>query len=113
MAEKRRQNLAETDKGSYYNQEEWLNKFLDYKGAFYDGSENDDGENDYKELHWKYRSSRLQMFFKKSILKSFENFTEKHLRWNSFLIKLQVLRTATLFKTDSNTDVFLWNLPTF
>ena len=39
MPEKRRQNLAE-------NQEEWLEEFLDDKGAFYDGSESDDGEND-------------------------------------------------------------------
>ena len=39
MPEKRRQNLAE-------NQEEWLEEFLDDKGAFYDGSESDDSEND-------------------------------------------------------------------
>ena len=36
---------------SYYNQEEWLEEFLDYKGAFYDGSESDDSENDDKELY--------------------------------------------------------------
>ena len=46
MPEERRQNLAETDRGSYYNQEEWLEEFLDDKGAFYDGSESDDSEND-------------------------------------------------------------------
>ena len=39
-----------------------------------------------------------------------KNFTWKHLCWNFFLIKLQVLRPATLLKTDSNTGVFLWNL---
>ena len=34
MPEERRQkNLAETDKGSYYNQEEWLEEFLNDKGA--------------------------------------------------------------------------------
>ena len=33
MPVKRRQNLAETDRGSYYK-EEWLEKFLDSKGAF-------------------------------------------------------------------------------
>ena len=46
MLEERRQNLAETDRGSYYNQEEWLEEFFDDKGAFYDGSESDDSEND-------------------------------------------------------------------
>ena len=46
MPEERRQNLTETDRGSYCNQEEWLEKFLNNKGAFYDGSESDDSEND-------------------------------------------------------------------
>ena len=46
MPEGRRQNLPETDRGSYYNQEEWVEKFLDDKGAFYNGSESDDGDND-------------------------------------------------------------------
>ena len=41
MPEERRQNLAETDRGSYCNQEEWLEEFLDDKGAFYNGSESD------------------------------------------------------------------------
>ena len=41
-----RQNLAETDRGSYYNQVEWLEEFLDDKLAFYDGSESDDSEID-------------------------------------------------------------------
>ena len=34
MPKERRQNFAETDKGSYYNQEEWLEEFLDDKDAF-------------------------------------------------------------------------------
>ena len=42
----RRQNLSETDRGSYYNQEEWVEEFLDDKGAFYNGSESDDGDDD-------------------------------------------------------------------
>ena len=46
MSVKRRQNLAETDKGSYYNKKEWLEEFLDGKDAFYNGSENDDIDND-------------------------------------------------------------------
>ena len=37
---KRRQNIAETDKGTYYK-EEWLDEFLDSKGAFCNGSEGD------------------------------------------------------------------------
>ena len=40
MSVKRRQYLAETDKGSYY-EEEWLEEFLDSKGTFYNGNESD------------------------------------------------------------------------
>ena len=29
MPEEKKQNLAEAGKGSYYNQEEWLEEFLD------------------------------------------------------------------------------------
>ena len=36
---KKRRNLAETDRGSYYNQEEWLEEFLDNKGLLYNGIE--------------------------------------------------------------------------
>ena len=43
-------NLAETDTGSYYNEEQWLEEFLDKKGAFYNVSESDDSENNDKEL---------------------------------------------------------------
>ena len=46
MPKERGQNWAEADRGSYCDQEEWLEEFLDDKGAFYDGSENDDSEND-------------------------------------------------------------------
>ena len=46
MPEESRQNLAETDRRSYYNQEEWLEEFLDNKGGFYNGSESDDSDND-------------------------------------------------------------------
>ena len=45
ISEERRQSLAETDKDRYYNQEEWLDEFLDNKGAFYNGSESNDDEN--------------------------------------------------------------------
>ena len=43
---KERQNLAEADRGSCYNQEEWQQEFLDDKGAFYDGGESNNSEND-------------------------------------------------------------------
>ena len=46
MPEERRQNLAETDRGYSYNKEEWLEEFLDDKGAFCNGSESDDKDND-------------------------------------------------------------------
>ena len=46
MPEERIQNLGETDRGSYYNQEEWSEEFLDDKGAFCNGFESDDIDND-------------------------------------------------------------------
>ena len=46
MSKESRQNLAGTDRGSYYNQEEWLEELLDNKGRFYNGSESDDSDND-------------------------------------------------------------------
>ena len=48
MLEERKQNLAETERGSYYNQKEWLEEFLDDKAAFYNGSESNDSDNDYE-----------------------------------------------------------------
>ena len=45
-AGRRRQNLARTDRASYYKQEQWLEEFLYDKATFYNGSENDDSEND-------------------------------------------------------------------
>ena len=44
---------------------------------------------------------------KQGVLKSFVNFTGKHLCWSLYLITLQVFRPATLIKRDSNTRVFL------
>ena len=46
MPDERRQNLAETDWGSYYNQEKWVEEFLDEKGAFDNDSESGDVDND-------------------------------------------------------------------
>ena len=76
MPEERRQNLAETDRGSYYKQEEWLKAFLDDKSAFSDGSESDDSDN-HDENYNENRSIRSQMFFKIGTLKNFVNFTGK------------------------------------
>ena len=45
---KRRQNLAETDRGSYYK-EEWLEEFLDSKDAFYNDNESDNNDESYYE----------------------------------------------------------------
>ena len=47
MPVKRRQNLAKTDKGSYYK-EEWLEEFLDSKGAFYNGNESDNNDESFQ-----------------------------------------------------------------
>ena len=46
------------------------------------------------------------MFCKKDALNNFANFTEKHLFWSLFLIKLQTWRPATLFKRNSNIAKF-------
>ena len=47
---KRRQNSIETDSGSYYNKESYgrilLVEFSDGKGAFYNGNESDNSDND-------------------------------------------------------------------
>ena len=48
MPLKRRQNLAETDRGSYYK-EERLEEFLGIKGAFYNGNESDNDDKSYNE----------------------------------------------------------------
>ena len=42
MPVKRRQ--IETDRRSYYNKEEWLEVFLDGKGAFFSDNESDDSD---------------------------------------------------------------------
>ena len=42
MPEERRQNLAETKRGSYY----WVEEFLDDEGAFYNGGKNGNCNND-------------------------------------------------------------------
>ena len=57
------------------------------------------------------RSSRSQMFFKIGALKNFANFTEKHLCWSLFLIKLQAWRT--LIKETPTQMFSLWNLRNF
>ena len=48
MLVKRRQNLAETDRGSYYRQE-WLEEFLDSKSAFYNSNGSDNNDESYNE----------------------------------------------------------------
>ena len=45
-AERKKQNLSETDRGPHQNQEYWVEEFLDNKGAFYSDYESDDMEND-------------------------------------------------------------------
>ena len=104
MLEKRRQNLAETDRGSYYNQEEWLEEFLEDKGAFCNGFESDDIDNDdenYNEIIGAVvcRCSSKWVFLK--ILQIPQENT-----WSFFLIKFQSITPATLFKTGSNTVAF-------
>ena len=53
-----------------------------------------------------HRSSHFHIFSKIGVLKNVTNFTQKHLCWSCFLIKLQALHK-------SKTHVFLWNLKFF
>ena len=41
MAKENRQNLVNPDWGSHYNQDEWLEEFLEGKGIFYNDSDSD------------------------------------------------------------------------
>ena len=52
-----------------------------------------------------------KVFCKNGVLKNLANFTEKHLCWSLFLIKLRA--SVSLLKRGSNTSVFLWNLRNF
>ena len=56
--------------------------------------------------HIKFRNEQ-EVFYKKTLLKNFPRFTEKHLRWSPFFNKLQVFRPETLLKRDTNEGVFL------
>ena len=94
-SEERGQNLAETNRGSYYNQEEWVEEFLDDKGAFYnDGSESDDSNNDDEIYNKNMEAVVRRCSFKIDLLKNFANFKGKRLCWSYFLIKLQARRLA-------------------
>ena len=48
MPVERRQNLALTDRKSYYN-EAWLEEILDSKGALYNGNDSDNDDESYHE----------------------------------------------------------------
>ena len=48
MPVKKIQNLAETDRGSYYKVER-LQEVLDSKGAFYNGNDSDNDNENYNE----------------------------------------------------------------
>ena len=52
MLEERRQNWSETDRVSYYNQVEWVEEFLDDKGAFYISCGSGDGDNNEDENYY-------------------------------------------------------------
>ena len=94
MPEGRRQNLAETDRGSYYKHKELLEAFLDNKSTFSNGSESDDHDNDDENYNGNIEALAHRCF--------------------SNLVFLKILlRPATLLKTDSEIGVFLWNLNTF
>ena len=51
-----------------------------------------------------FRSRHTQMFFKTGVSRNVATFTEKHLCWSLFLIKLQVLWPATSFQPRPKSD---------
>ena len=53
-----------------------------------------------------FRSSRLEVFCKKGVLKNFENFTGKCLCQSLFFNKVAGLRPATIFKKETLAQVF-------
>ena len=57
---------------------------------------------------WRVRSSRLEEFYKKVVLKYSTKFTEKHLRWGLFCNKSAGWRSVTSLNTESGTGAFLW-----
>ena len=87
MPKERRQNWSETKRGSYYNQQEWVEEYLDDKDAFYNGSESDDGDND--DENYNENMEALVRKFLIGALKNFANFTERRLCWSFLLIKFQ------------------------
>ena len=71
MTKENRQNLANTDRGSYYNQEEWLEEFLELKGIFYNDSDSDsetydnesssDGDDEQEEVCESFNNNSLKI----------------------------------------------------
>ena len=59
------------------------------------------------------KNSWLLMFFKISVFKNFAIFTEKHLCWSLFSMKLQAWILATFLKRDSNAGVYLVSIVKF
>ena len=59
------------------------------------------------------RKSHRRCTAKNGILKSFANFTGKHLFWNIFLIKSQAFQSATLLKKKTPTKLFCCKIAKF
>ena len=57
---------------------------------------------------WRVRSSRLEEFYKKGVLRYSTKFTGKHLCWGLFYNKAAGWRPVTSLNTESGTSAFLW-----
>ena len=57
---------------------------------------------------WRVRSSCLEEFYKKDVLKYSTKFTGKHLRWGLFCNKAADWRPVTSLNTESSTGAFRW-----
>ena len=111
LPEERRQNLAERDRGSYCNQEEWLEEFLDDKRVFYNGFESDDNDYDGENYNENVGAVIRRCSSKQMLLKISQILQETLVL--EFLFNKVAGEPATLLKTDSNIGVrtpFLQNI---
>ena len=67
----REKYMPETGSGLYFNEEEWVEEFLDDKGDFYNGSESNDGDNDDKNCNENMEAVVLTPCCKKHTSRSF------------------------------------------
>ena len=97
MPKEKIQSLAETGKGYYYNQQDWLEEFLDNKGSIQNGTEAADGSVLQEKVFLKiYKLHRKTPVLVSPFVKV-GNFIKKRLKHRCFPVKfVKFLRTNIL-----------------